>query len=66
MRKCVLRNLAKFTGKHLRRSLFFNKVAGLKPATLFKKRLWHRFFPVIFAKFPTFLSSSDIISDVSF
>ena len=42
---------AKFTGKHLCQSLFFNKVAGLRPATLFKKRLWHRCFPVNFAKF---------------
>ena len=24
----------------------FNKVAGLRPATLLKRRLWHRFFPV--------------------
>ena len=27
---CVLKNFAKFTGKHLRQSLFFNKVAGLR------------------------------------
>ena len=27
--KCLLRNFAKFTRKHLYRSLFFNKVAGL-------------------------------------
>ena len=47
----VLRNLAKFTGKHLRQILFFDKVAGLRPATLLKKRLWHRCFPVNFAKF---------------
>ena len=26
-----LKNLAKFTGKHLCQSLFFNKVAGLRP-----------------------------------
>ena len=32
-------------------SLFFNKVAGLRPTTLFKKRLSHRCFPVNFAKF---------------
>ena len=32
-------------------SLFFNKVAGLRPATLLKKRLWHRCFPVDFVKF---------------
>ena len=30
---------------------FFNKVAGLRPATLLKKRLWHRSFPVNYAKF---------------
>ena len=49
-KKGVVRNFAKFTGKHLCRSLFF-KVAGLRPATLLKKRLWHRCFPVNFAKF---------------
>ena len=27
----VLRNVAKFTGKRLCKSLFFNKVAGLRP-----------------------------------
>ena len=47
----VLRNLAKFTAKHLCQSLFFNKVAGLRVATLLKKRLCHRYFPVNFAKF---------------
>ena len=36
-KKGVLRNFAKFTGKHLCQSLFFNKVAGLRPATLLKK-----------------------------
>ena len=30
LRKGVLRNFAKFTGKHLCQSLFFNKVAGLR------------------------------------
>ena len=49
--KGVLRNFAKFTGKHLCQSLFFNKVAGPRPTTLVKKRLWHRRFPVNFAKF---------------
>ena len=47
----VLRKFAKFIGKHLCKSLFFNKVAGLRPATLLKKGLWHRCFPVNFAKF---------------
>ena len=30
---------------------FFNNVAGLRPATLFKKRLWHRCFHVNFWNF---------------
>ena len=50
-KKCVLINFAKFTGKHLCQILFFNKVAGLRPETLLTKRLWHRCFPVNFAKF---------------
>ena len=50
-KKGVLRNFAKFTGKHLCQSLFFDKVADLRPATLLKKRPWHRCFPVNFAKF---------------
>ena len=41
---------AKFTGKHLCQSLFFNKVAGLRPATSLKKRLWYTRFPVNIAK----------------
>ena len=45
-KKDVLRNIAKCTEKHLCQSLFLNKVAGLKPATLSRKRLWHRFFPM--------------------
>ena len=47
-KKGVLRNLAKFTGKHLCQRLFFNKVAG---CNLLKKSLWHRCFPVNFPKF---------------
>ena len=47
----VLRNFAKFIGKHLCQSLIFNKVAGLRPATLLKGRLWHRCFPMNFVKF---------------
>ena len=45
-----LKTFAKFTGKHLYQSLFFNKVAPLRLVTLLKKRLWHRCFPVKFAK----------------
>ena len=43
VRKDVLRNFAKFTGKHL--------CQGLKPAPFLKKRLWHRCFPGNSAKF---------------
>ena len=43
-KKGVLKILAKIRGKHLRQSVFFNKVAGLRPATLLKKRLRHRVF----------------------
>ena len=50
-RKGVLRNFAKFIWKHLCQSLFFNKVVDHRPATLLKKRLWHRCFPVNFAIF---------------
>ena len=32
-KKGDLKNFAKFTEKHLGRSLFFNKIADLRPAT---------------------------------
>ena len=51
VRQGVLRNFTKFTGKHLCQSLFFNKVAGVRPAFLLKKKLWNRCFPVNFVKF---------------
>ena len=31
-KKDVLRNFVKFSGKHLRQSVFFNRAAGLRPA----------------------------------
>ena len=37
MQKAAVRNFTKFTGKHMRHSLFLNKVAGLKPVTLLKR-----------------------------
>ena len=49
-KKVVLKNFTKFTGKHLCQKLFFYKVAGLRPKTLLRKRLWHRCFPVNLAK----------------
>ena len=51
IKKSVLQNFSKFTEKHLCQSLFFNKVAGLRPVTLLKNGPWHRCFPVNFAKF---------------
>ena len=37
MKKGVLRNFTKFTEKHLCQGPIFNKVAGLRPATLLRK-----------------------------
>ena len=51
LKQGVLKNFTKFAGKHLCQNLFFYKVVGLRPATLLKRRLWHRCFSVKFAKF---------------
>ena len=48
MKKGVLRNFTKFTGKHLCQSLLFNEVAAV---TLLKRRLWYGCFPLNFVKF---------------
>ena len=48
---CSLEACGSILGFLLLQSLFFNKVAKLRPATLLKKRLWHRRFLVNFAKF---------------
>ena len=50
VKKGVLRELAKFAGKHLCQSLFINKVAG-QGRQLYLKRDLARVFPVNFAKF---------------
>ena len=52
-KKFFFRNFAEFTGKHLRQSLFFNEVVGLKlqACNFIKKTLWLRCFPVNFPKF---------------
>ena len=47
----VLKNVAKLTGKQLCCSLFFNKFAGLQPATLLINRIQQRCSSVTFAKF---------------
>ena len=41
-RKSVLRNVAEFTGKHLRQSLFFNKVADLRQRKKQKQKQQHK------------------------
>ena len=38
-KKGVLGSFTKFTGKHLCQSLFLNKIAGLRPATIKKEAL---------------------------
>ena len=53
-KKRCLRNLAKLTGKTPVACNFIKKetlAQVLWPATLLKKGLWHRYFPVNFAKF---------------
>ena len=50
IKRDVLKKFTKFIGKHQCHSLFFNKVAALRPATLLKKRLWQRYFLLNFAK----------------
>ena len=45
VKKGVLGNFSKFTGKHLCQSLFLNKNAGLRPPPLLKKRLWWLLLP---------------------
>ena len=45
-RVLIEKGFAKFTEKHLCQSLSFDIVAGLRVATLLKKRVRHRYFPV--------------------
>ena len=49
--KVVLKNFPIFTGKHLCRSLFSIKVAGLQACSIFRRGFQHRCFPVNIAKF---------------
>ena len=59
VRKGVLSNFPKPTGKHPRLSLFLNKVAGFRSETLLKMRLRYRRFPVNPAKLPRTPSSQN-------
>ena len=56
----ILKKIVTFTRRHLCWNLFFNEVEAFRPATLLKKRLLHRFFPVNTAKCSktAFLSNS--------
>ena len=49
LKKGVLKNFAKLTGKRVPKSFLIKVQAA--PATLIKKRLWHKCFPVNFPKF---------------
>ena len=48
--KGVLENFAKFTVKHRCQSLIFNKVTGLRPATLLKKEALAQVFSCDFCE----------------
>ena len=45
VKKTALKNFAKFTGKHLCWSIFFNKNAGLQACNFIQKRLKQGCFP---------------------
>ena len=60
LKQGVLKNLAKFKGKHLCQSFFSNKVEDLRSATLLKKRLRHRCFHVNLTKFLKTLTLKNI------
>ena len=51
IKKAILKHFVIFTGKHLCRGLFFNKVAGHQVCNFVKKRLLHRYFLVNVGKF---------------
>ena len=55
MKKVVLRNFTKFTGKHLCQSLFFNKVAGPRSGS---------YIPVIGPKKTPYLNTLHTVSSV--
>ena len=50
LKKNVLKNFAKFIGKHVSQSILFNEVAGLRPATLLKKETLAQIFSYEFCE----------------
>ena len=64
VKKVVLKKFAKPSGKHLCWNLYFNKVTGLRPSTLSKKRIQQRCFRLNSAKFlrmPFRQNNSDLL-----
>ena len=51
IKKAILKHFVIFTGKHLCRGLFFNKVAGHQACNFIKKRLQHRYYLANIRKF---------------
>ena len=51
MKKAIIKHFVIFTGKHLYRALFFNKVAGHQSCNFIKKRLQHRYYLANIRKF---------------
>ena len=49
--KGVLKNVAKFPGKHLCQGFFFNTFCRPEVCNFIKKRFWHSCFPVNLVKF---------------
>ena len=57
-KKGVRLDFAKLTRKHLCRSFSFIKAASQRSTTVIKKTLWHRCFPLNFAKHLLLLGNS--------
>ena len=53
--KKVFLKISQNSQKNTCARVFFNKVTGLSPATLFKKRLWHRWFSCEFLGTPFYI-----------
>ena len=49
--KKVILEISQYSQKNTCARVSFIFSSGLRPASLFKKRLWHRYFPVSFVKF---------------
>ena len=65
--RCSLKKgFLKISQNSQEKSLFFNKVAGLRPVTLLKKTPWQKCFPVNFLKFFFQKSSCEIFKSTFF